>query len=198
MVYLSPPFNGYGVGNNDWGTRWNDAFGNIATVGKTGFVEEGYRDTGVDVQFARHNLDATMQGFIQVGHDWELDTEIRLHIHLLPMANGAGNVYWVYKYFFAPIGTAVPANASWTNSTTTTALVAGDQYDHIARTVFTLTPSGGTPSGILLFEIMRESTHVSDTYSTNKDHGTAQANLGILYVDAHYQKDSPGTATEFA
>jgi hypothetical protein len=191
--YLSAEPDGNGVAA--WSTRWEDLRGNVALLGKVGFVEENYRDTAFPMQFLRHNIDATITGTLQTEHAWEEDTEIRLHVHIVPMANGAGNVYWTYSYYFVPIDGNIPAAAGWTDSTTTTALVAGDQYDHRQRSVFSFTPSGGTESSLLLFTLTRESTHVSDTYSTNKDHGTIQANLGLLFVDAHIRLNKPGTLT---
>lgn len=182
----------------EYGERWGDALGDIQVTGRTGFTEEAYRDTGHLVQFTKHNLDSTIQGKLQLDHDWELDTEIRLHLHLLPMANGAGDTYWTFSHFLCPIGVALPAIASWTTSTIIVPLIAADQYIHRARTLFVVTPSGGTPSSIWHFNLARESTNILDTYSTNKDHGTAQANLGVTYVDAHYRKASPGTGTEWA
>lgn len=196
MVYYAPPM-GPGPGNDDWGTRWGDALGNVRQVAKNGFTSEAYRDTGHSLEFVKHNLDATMSGEVQIDHDWELDTVVNLHAHVLPMANGSGNVYWTFQYFFAPIDVAVPAVASWTTGTTTTALTAADQYKHLVPTIFSLTPSSGTASSILVYDITRESTNALDTYDTDKDHGTAQANLGVLYLDAHYQRNSPGTATEW-
>ena len=53
MVYYCPPFGGPSPGCNDWGTRWDDAFGPIATVGKTGFTEEVFRDTPFLVKFTK-------------------------------------------------------------------------------------------------------------------------------------------------
>jgi hypothetical protein len=191
FLYALPDGNGV----PDWRAAWKDQRGSVAIVGKTGFTEENYRDTSFPIQFLKHNLDATITGVLQMDHCWELDTEIQFHVHLLPMANGAGDVYWTYSYYFVPLGGNLPAAASWTSSTTTTALVAGDQYDHITSNIFTFTPSGGTASSMLLFTLVRESTNILDTYATNKDHGTAQANLGLLYVDAHHRVDKPGTLT---
>ncbi len=161
---------------------------------------EPFLDTGHDIAFTRYNLPASFGGEIQIDHDWELASpELRFHVHLLPAADGAGgDVYWTWQYYFVSIGEAIPAVASWTAGNTTTPLVAGDQYKHTAKTLFTLTPSSPMPSGILLFDVTHASTNVLNTYNTNKDHGTGAANLGILYFDVHYRKNSPGTATEWA
>jgi hypothetical protein len=49
----------------------------------------------------------------------------------------------------------------------------------------------------LLVEIARPgASDALDTYETAKDHGTAAANLGLLYVDVHFQPRKLGTETE--
>jgi len=195
MPYATPRSN---TSHPSWGNRWRDALGAIEITGRTGFTVEAYRDTAHLVEFSKHNQDITIQGKLQIDHDWELDTEIRLHLHLLPMANGVGNTYWTFSHFLCPINAELPVIADWTTSTVTVPLIAADQYIHRARTLFVTTPAGGTPSSIWHFNLARESTNILDTYATNKDHGTAQANLGITYVDGHYLKSQPGTATEWA
>jgi len=181
----------------EYGERWGDALGDVEKYKKQGFTEEVYRDTTMQLQFMKHNQNATLHGKIQIDHDYDLDTEIRFHIHTIPMANALGNAYFTFKHHFAIAGIAVPLAASWTSDANVIAFVAADQYKHKADTLFTLTPSGSGHSSILLFELIRESTNMLDTYSTNKDHGTAAANLAALYVDVHYRRASPGSATEW-
>jgi len=195
-IYYTPPLRPSGVGNNDYGERWGDALGNVQQTRKRAFVAENYRDTNTEVEFVKHNQVSYMDGAIQMDHDYILDSEIRLHVHTIPMANGAGNVFWEWQYSFAKPGVVVPAVASWTSGDTTVAVEAADQYKHKVNTLFALTPSGATPSSILMFQVSRN-TGASDTYTTDKDHETAVANLGILYIDVHYRKGSPGTATEW-
>ena len=196
-TYYTPPIGPSGVGNNDYGERWGDALGNVEQTRRRGFVSENYRDTNTEVEFIKHNQVSYMDGAIQFDHDYILDSEIRLHVHHVPMANASGDVRFEWQYTFAIPGHEVPAVASWTTGHTILSLTAGDQYKHKADTLFTLTPSGAAPSSILLFQVSRNTSHADDTYTTDKDHGTAAANLGILYFDAHYRKGSPGTATEW-
>ena len=195
MTYYAPPF-GPGPGNNDWGVRWGDALGNIEQTRKQGFTSEAYRDTGVTMEFVDHDQVSVMDGQLQIDHDWDLDTLIRMHMHTIPMTGVDGNVYWSFKYWFSPLSTVIPAVASWTTDNVTTTYVAADQYKHKITQIFEFTPSSASASSILLFQISRLATNILDTYDTNKDHGTAVSNLGIMYIDAHYMKSSPGTATE--
>jgi hypothetical protein len=190
-LYATPGGNGVPA----WQVAWGDALGNVALATKVGTVTEEYRDTSWECDFLQHNQDGELNGTLQFNHDWELDTEIQLHLHLLPMANGAGDAYFTFEYCFVAVGGALPAAAGWTSSALAIALVAGDQYKHTVRDLFAFTPSGGNASSILAFRIIRESTNILDTYDTGKDHGTATANLGIAYIDAHYRRARPGTGT---
>ena len=190
-LYAAPGGNGVPY----WHTAYGDALGNVALATKVGTATEAYRDTTWECDFLQHNLDGELNGTLQFNHDWELDTQIDLHLHLLPMANGAGDAYFTYQYFFCPVNATAPAAASWTSDVLAIPLVAGDQYIHRVRDLIAHTPTSGTPSSIMMFRIIRESTNILDTYATNKDHGTATANLGILYVDAHYRRNAPGTVT---
>ncbi|MHA1572655.1 MAG: hypothetical protein ACTSX8_01555, partial [Alphaproteobacteria bacterium] len=171
---------------------------NVSQARKQGFTAEAYRDTSVTMEFVDHNQVAHMDGQLQIDHDWDLDTPIHVHVHVIPMTGVTGNVYWEYSYYFAPIDGVIPADASWTSGNIATPLAGADQYKHKVVEIFTFTPSGGTPSSILMFRISRDSTDILDTYDTAKDHGTAVSNLGILYIDAHYTKSKPGTLTEYA
>jgi hypothetical protein len=179
-----------------FGNRWGDATGSVRQVKKNGFVAEQYRDTGHEMEFVKHNLDATMTGELPIDHDWDLDTQIVVHGHCLPMANAGGNVYWTWQYYFSSLDIVVPAVAGWTTGNTTTTFVAGDQYKHTHVPIITFTPSGANAGAIIVFDITRKSTDVLDTYDTDKDHETGAANLGILYIDAHYQHGRAGTETE--
>jgi hypothetical protein len=170
-----------------FGDRWVDQLGNVTIARVQNITNEAYRDTPHILTFFDHNRDGQLDVVLQFNHDYQLDNNIRFHIHLIPMANGAGNAYFTYNYFYASTDTVIPANASWTSGSVTVPLVAGDQYKSTFAPLFNFTPAGDTTSSILLCTLIREATNVLDTYSTNKDHGTAVANLASLYIDAHYQ-----------
>jgi hypothetical protein len=188
------------IGDNDviFDNRWKDQLGSVYVARRSGLTEEAYRDTGHIMQFFRYNSPGVLGFEVQINHDWDLDTSLHVHIHLIPMANGAGNVYFTYQYAFAGVGGTYPALAGWTTGSATHPIVAADQYTHDIAELFTFTPTGGTPSSILLLDITRDTDNILDTYETNKDHGTPQANLAALYIDVHYQVIQAGTVTEYA
>jgi hypothetical protein len=53
-------------------------------------------------------------------------------------------------------------------------------------------PAGIVESDLLLIYVFRQASNVLDTYDTAKVGGTAQANLGILSSDLHYQTQKAG------
>lgn len=180
-----------------FGNRWKDQLGNVAIAKQSSMIDENYRDTGHIMLFFRHNTSGTLQFTTQINHDWDVGTEIRVHIHVIPMANGSGNVYFTYKYTCAGHGALFPANASWGSGNVTAPILAADQYKHKIISLFSYTPVNPTNSSILLLQITRDISNPADTYETNKDHGTIQANLAALYTDIHYQVIKAGSVTEF-
>lgn len=181
------------------GYLWDDALGNIWTIKKTGLTEEAYRDTGHIVPFFNHNSDDELRGEIRIAHRWLVDSTFKFHLHTIPMASTGGNCYFTYAYTFPAIGEEVPAIASWTTGTVAIPYVAGDQYIHKVSTIFTVSGlSGKTASSILWFHVVRATSNPLDTYSGNKDHGTATANLGVMYGDSHILVNRDGTVTEYS
>lgn len=177
------------------GNAYNDALGDVRTqlTGAAVWTMEGYRDTGFIMPFLIYDQADTFQIAIQMPHSKKLNSIVGVHAHIVPMANGAGDFKLTYYYTFASIGVEIPALASWTTNTATKALVAGDQYKHTYMDLFTFTPTSETVSGILHVKLVND---VTGTYETSKDHGTAKANIGILYLDAHVILDGIGSELE--
>lgn len=160
---------------------------------------EAFRNTSYLMSFFRHNADVDLSFEFQMPHTWDPRTSVRPHLHVVPMANGSGNVRITGHYHWAVPDTAIPVLASWTPFETTTAFVAGDQYQEkfIALGTFA-PPAGASESAVLMLFVQRPgSSDGADTYSTNKDHGTAAANLGLLAADLHYQPHKAGTINEY-
>lgn len=180
---------------------WDDLLGSISdgNLGKgvAALVSEGYRDTDFLMYFLRHNQDDTINIIYQMPHMWELETAVRPHIHIIPMVSASGNLYVQYQYSWAPFDQVLGAAATWTTGSVTIPLTPADQYKHRLITIGNISPPVGSgPSTMLLFKTTRAGTDPLDTYSTNKTGGgTPAANVGILYVDLHYQKIRAGTLT---
>jgi hypothetical protein len=169
-----------------------DIRGSIAT--STDMVEEAFRDTPFALAFVRHDRESQFSLSTQMSHAWEPTTSVLPHLHILPMANGSGNVLFTIRSAWAHLGYSIPALSGWTSETVTVGLVPGDQYSTKLVAFSAISPPPATTtSAVLLWHITRNGTNVLDTYTTSKDHGTAQANIGILYADLHYLITRPGT-----
>lgn len=179
---------------------WDDLLGSISDgnlgKGSAALTSEEYRDTGFLMFFLRHNQDDTINIVYQMPHMWDATTAVRPHMHIIPMAAGAGNLYIEYQYAWAPFDIVLGAIASWTTGSVTVPITLADQYKHRLISIGNITPPAEAgPSTMLLFKTTRAGTNPLDTYSTNKTGGTPSANVGILYLDLHYQKVRAGTET---
>jgi hypothetical protein len=160
---------------------------------------EQYRDTGQYKAFFRHDQDNFVHIDYQQLHEWA-GTPVYLHLHLIPMANAAGNAYFTGYFFFGNPIAELPALVSWTPILHTFPILAADQY--IRRiTQLAVCPPPGTPgySSILSVRFARQAASPNDTYDTNKPTppGTGAANLCLEAYDIHYQRLLVGSEEEY-
>jgi hypothetical protein len=189
------------VPNTQHALVWDDLQGPVnQATGTAALTQEAYRDTPAFGIFCRHDQDDSLTFWLQMPHTWRRDTEVRVHAHFIPMSTPAANqvVLWSYSYAWAPVFGELPANVSWTTSTTPfTVLNDGSQtFNHQIHPLFSTTPTGTKESAFLVINVKRLGTNIGDTYNTNKVGGTLQANVCILGIDAHIQKEKVGTTTE--
>jgi hypothetical protein len=162
----------------------------------TDLTTEAYRDTGHMLAFVRHDQNNSMHVVLEMSHHWA-QTDVLLHLHVIPMAAGSGNVIYGGRYFFGSITDVTPAASGWTTIAKTDPLVSGDQYKGRMVSLATCAPPAAVShSSILSAHIYRDGLSLSDTYTTSKDHGTAAANLAIVAVDVHYQRLLAGSVEE--
>lgn len=187
--------------------RHDDMQGSVqAAVGVSALTTEGYRDTGFLMPFFRHDQDDTLYFTFQFSHRKKPGSPIdSVHIHCVPMvapSSSPQNVYFAYKYSWQKLGDAFPANASWVASNAVMPVVTADAFEHVYFPIVSniAAPANETYSSILLFTLQRLGTNIMDTYDTNKatPPGTAAANLGLLYVDCHYDTERAGSLLETA
>lgn len=179
---------------------WDDVRGAV-TPGRASSAPlvEAYRDTPFLMSFLRHNQDNDISLELQTSHRWDPRRVLQPHLHIKPMANGAGNIRFTGYYSWSAPRFTTPALAGWTAFTVDVAAVAGDQYQMLFANIGNITaPAGVNESGILHVFVTRPGlSDAADTYSTNKDHGTGAANVGIIGIDAHYEPVKAGTETQF-
>lgn len=180
--------------------RWDDLYSEIHEgTGAAALTYEGYRDTGFNIRFFRHNQNDNIFMTYQMPHMWNTGTSVYPHMHYVPMSSGSGNAIFEFSYCWTNTNSELPAGSGWVTSSITMSLTPSDQYIQSARHFGAIDPpSGSQPSSILYFKIERPgASNNGDTYQTSKDHGTAAANFGITFFDLHYQKISAGTTTQF-
>jgi hypothetical protein len=196
---------GLNIKNYVFDDSWDDMQGVIhgaEGTGKSGLTYEGYRDTGFNLDFFRHDQDDELNMVYQMSHMWNTTTAVWPHIHVIPMSSGSGDVYFEYSYAWVPRGEILPLSSSWTVGHSTVSFTADDRFKHsiVSFNSGISPPATAGASTMFLIKMKRLGTHPSDTYSTGKDAGgglTAAANLAILAADLHYQKIQAGTNTQF-
>ena len=67
---------------------------------------------GLNTWIFAANLDQEIEGAVQLPHDYAEGTDLKLHIHWIPMNTDTGNVVWEYEYTVASIGSAFPATTA--------------------------------------------------------------------------------------
>jgi len=187
-------------------TGWNDLQGGV-TAGKANLalVEEAYRDTPALYSFLRHDRANTLTFTYQMSHSWLVGTDVRPHVHLIPMAAPAppGTLQTVrfsgyYAWSRPERAGQLPALVSWTPFSVERAFDDSDQYEERIISGGLITPpSWAHWSSHLHIQWLNDTSHLNYTYKTNKDHGTGAANLLLLSFDTHIQVDSFGSQPEF-
>lgn len=188
------------VGNA--GGPWDDVQGRL-TLGDAiaNPTYEAYRDAPWKCYFFRHDQADEMHFAIQMTHAWDPTTDVRFHLHIIPMVNPptVPLVFAVTGYYsWAGFGVATPAAASWIPFSATSTIGLADAFKEAFCHCFTATAPGSLESSVLLIYLKRD-VGGADTYTTNKAGGagqTAAANVAILAADVHYQKNKDGTYTE--
>lgn len=182
--------------------RWDDLQGSPDEGNRQdALTNEVYRDTSLRMLFFRHNQDDSLHYVYQMPHKWRKDTEVRTHLHVIPMADPAGDedVYFDGSYVWAPIDfSPIPAAAGWTSFNATMTVSPGEVYKHkIAELGSFAAPANPSASTCLLLYVQRSGTNILDTYDTNKGSGTVSANLCLMSSDLHYRAEKFGTLAEY-
>lgn len=182
--------------------RWDDLVGVIHEgTGGSALTYQEYRDTGFFMRFFRHNQDDKLFVTYQMPHEWNHGA-VTPHMHVVPMASGSGNVRMDFVYTWTHVGGALSGSAGWTTGSIDTTYTPADQYQQKIIALGTVTPPAASSIDSAIFVVKMERNAAggdggSDTYTTNKDHGTGAANLGLLSFDLHYQKEKAGSVSQY-
>jgi hypothetical protein len=190
--------------NTNHALVWDDLQGPIyQAAGTSALTQEVYRDTEAVTPMMRHDQDDSLTFWMQMPHTWSPDTEVRVHAHVIPLVTPGvdQNVRFGYSYAWGKVFQELPAAIGWTSGTADLSIPASGARTekHWIVPLFNSTPSGAKESAFLVFNLKRLGTDPADTYTTNRPAGpgiTPQANLAIMGVDAHFQKEKVGSLTE--
>ena len=179
--------------------RWDDLIAVIDEgTGPAQLTYEAFRDTGFFMRFFRHNQDDNIFMTYQLPHQWNSATAVNIHAHIVPMASGSGNAKFDFAYSWINVGSEFPAASGWISGSVTASFTPAHQYKQSIVSFGNFTPVDQRESSILILKVERPgSSDILDTYTTNKDHGTGAANIGILSFDMHYQKSKAGTVSPY-
>lgn len=182
---------------------WNDLRGAVTSgAANLALVEEAYRDTAARYPFLRHDRANTLSFRYQMGHGWKEGTQVRPHMHVIPMSAPGGpqvvRLSGYYAWTRPEQDYQLPALASWTTFFVERTFDDDDQYrERIISAGLITPPSWAHWSSHLHIHWVNDTTHGNYTYKTNKDHGTPTANLLLLSFDTHIQINAFGSAPEF-
>lgn len=178
---------------------WDDIIGIVEYDGiPVAPTIEQYRDTQYCLPFFRTNANVTVSVRIDPPHRWDPRRCIRPHLYVVPMANRSGNVRIRASYTWARCRTEIPSISEWITVIVDTAFSPADRYQ---RRLIELGPCfanhGACEAAVLFLCVERPAlSDPADTYVALKDHGTPQANLGLLSASAHYEPVKSGTQNE--
>lgn len=150
--------------------------------------------------FFRHDQNNSASFMYQFPHGWDPTTDVKLHIHCVPMADPAGAQVVVFSgsYAWSVVSQTFNTGSSWTAFSSTHTVNTGDIAKQFVVPLATITPPGtAKESSILFVSIVRAGNDGADTYTTSKPVGTAAANVLGITADVHFRKTKAGTEIEF-
>lgn len=155
--------------------------------GHVGNTSPGSR--GVILQYFSPDIVNELNFKAQVPHWYAEGTDFEVHVHSVPNADGTGSadIKWKMEYSIANIGevfTVTDTLSGWTNHLNET-LVKNKHY------IYELGTIDGTNvkiSAMLSCRIFRDATNSLDDFNDF---------AGLLEIDFHMQKNSPGSREEY-
>lgn len=181
---------------------WDDIQGPaLQAGGAAALTQEAFGDvTDFQALFMRSGQVDKLSWAFQLPHRWGPTTDVKFHVHIVPMASPASSQVILFEgaYAWSRPGVAVAANASWTTFSVQHTVDTTDGLKQAIVPLFTATPPvGASESAVLMVRFQRTGNSATDTYSTSKSGGTASANVCVLTADVHYRAFKNGTESEF-
>ncbi len=164
------------------------------------FKDDGAVSTGVFLNWFDADAEEELFFTVQLPHAWKQETDIEVHVHWTPEANGAAGelVQWGLEYTWANRSDIFQDTSTLTGNTHVPAdnpLVADTHYvTELGDILATGDASEGEASSMMVCRVYRDATDVTDTYGDAA--GGAKLDAGLLEIDFHYQINSRGSIEE--
>jgi hypothetical protein len=141
---------------------------------------------------------------MQINHNRRPGTKIHdLHMHYIPMVapGGVKVVRMQVSYQWCPIGVELADPTGWTTPGATSLTInPGDEFKHLIYELITTpiaVPTGDSYSSLFACQVTRlGNSDAADDYEAGKAVGTGAANLGLVFIDAHYESDRDGSIND--
>ena len=176
-----------------------------ATTPTTDMTYESYRTaTKWTIGCFRSDQDDKIFVTMQINHNRRPGTKIHdVHMHYIPLVapGGVKVCKMQISYQWCPIGAELTDPAGWTTPAATVLTInPGDEWKHGLHELISTpiaVPTGDSYSSLFACEVRRlGSTDVADDYEAAKAVGTGAANLGLLFIDCHYEADRDGSIND--
>jgi len=131
----------------------------------------------------------------QFSHRWT-GHGARPHIHLMPLADAAGNIAFSWKY--ALLGVNGKLDTYTDMGEVVFPVTAENRYDHLVLPLGHIEPPErlGLTSAFLVISLTRNRDG-GDTYDTTKGWGIGAANVALLGIDSHNRERLFGSTQEY-
>lgn len=174
-------------------TRWDDLRITLDKGSNSAALDYLNGSTGPQIWYFRNNQGVEAMSFtVQLPHSWKEGTDIFPHLHWTPRNTGSGNVEWNFEYTWVNYD---PVTQQVFPNHTTETVVSTGPFTARTHNISALTPSnegisgsGKKISSILVCRLWRNSSNSADTYGND---------VGVLFVDFHFQVDSWGSRQEY-
>lgn len=172
-----------------FGRIWQDSQGN-ASAFPTGATAPALANvTSANIQQYQYNLNDLLYFSLQFPHGTAPGTDARVHVHFFFNSQPTAGQYIKFESYYTVGAINGAFDAESSIQTTEYQVQASDSLIHRVHALFTATAPASPSSAILLGRLRRIA---ATSGSESSVHPT------FLFVDAHFQLDSPGSQGEFA
>ncbi len=170
--------------------HWNDLQGSVVEgAAGASLTFAAFRDTPFKFASFRDAQNDELHMVYQMPHSWDPGTQVRPHIHVIPLAAATGTVVLEGQYLWVATFAEATANTTWTTFRVEHDILAAEVNKLDIISLFQSTaPAAVSESGLLLVYLKRSGSDGADDYA---------GNLAVASIDCHVQQVKIGTIPEF-